>query len=59
MPCQWCHAYCGDRGFCNEDCYDQYQEAQAEYQAQSECAALLGEFDNEPPESTMGNKGNI
>lgn len=30
MPCSFCHQPCGEREFCDEACYDEYQHAQAE-----------------------------
>lgn len=28
MACLYCHAESGDRDFCDETCYEEYQEAQ-------------------------------
>lgn len=55
MVCLWCKEYCGDQGYCGSDCFEQHQEALAEYQAQSECEALLNP---EPPpfNEAFGNK---
>ena len=57
MPCLFCHESCGDQSFCGPDCYDAYEEARAEYLAQSQCDALLN---GEPPpfNENFGNKGN-
>ncbi len=60
MPCLWCKGNCGDRDFCNEDCYDAYDKAQEEIAAQwrrSQCDALLGEYDK-PFNENFGDKGN-
>ena len=57
MPCLYCHKYCGDRDFCDEVCFEEYEEARADYLAQSQCDALL---DPEPPpfNESFGDKGN-
>lgn len=31
--CLFCHCNCGERSFCDEVCYDEYQAAQAERMA--------------------------
>jgi hypothetical protein len=57
MPCLYCHQPCGDRSFCDEVCYEAYEEARAEYLAQSECDALLND-EPAPFNENFGTKGN-
>lgn len=57
MPCLYCHEHCGERDFCDEVCYDAYNEARAEYLAKSECDALLNGEDK-PFNENFGDKGN-
>lgn len=58
MPCLFCHQLCGDRDFCDEVCYEEYETARAEYLAQSQCDALLGEHDDRPFNENFGDRGN-
>ena len=61
MPCLYCHKSCGDRDFCDEVCYDDYEKAHEEIAAQmrrSECDSLLGEYDGFPFNEGFGTKGN-
>jgi len=61
MPCLWCKKPCGDRDFCDEVCYDDYEKANEEIAAQmrrSECDSLLGYHDDRPFNENFGDRGN-
>jgi len=58
MPCTFCHEHCGDRSFCDEVCYDAYEQAVDEYRRASECAALVGDDDDRETNPGFGDKGN-
>lgn len=51
--CEWCGKPCGERRFCDEACYNEYQQANAERQASIEeeypGESKVDTFD-EPPE---------
>lgn len=51
MFCLYCHQPCGEREFCDEACYSEYEQAMAEWRDSIKDEYPVGEsrYDNDDP----------
>jgi len=57
MACRFCQKPCGEREFCDEVCYDEYNEAMEEYSRWSAACPMIDDDDG-PQNEWCGSRGN-